>query len=142
MKMLDKKLLAIIEKEEYGLALTLLVNGITLTGILISEEQFFVESLRAYGSQVQNDKIVSIMEDSILKVTRTMQDEYPYIHLSGVTVFKDGLSGPISLPALRISPEHVSAWMFGLPGEDRITWRVVEDKIDDLGRDIRKGITP
>jgi hypothetical protein len=136
--MLDKKLLAIIEKEEYGLALTLLVNGVTLTGILMSEEQFFVESMRQYGRQVNKDFAAS-REDFLIEVTRSIQDEHPYLHLSGVTLY---LTVPISLPALRISPEHVSAWMFGLPGEDRITWRVAEDKIDDLERDFRKGITP
>jgi hypothetical protein len=138
MKMLDKKLLAIIEKEEYGLALTLLVNGVTLTGILMSEEQFFVESMRQYGRQVNKDFAAS-REDFLIEVTRSIQDEHPYLHLSGVTLY---LIVPISLPALRISPEHVSAWMFGLPGEDRITWRVAEDKIDDLERDFRKGINP
>jgi hypothetical protein len=136
--MLDKKLLAIIEKEEYGLALTLLVNGVTLTGILMSEEQFFVESMRQYGRQVNKDFAAS-REDFLIEVTRSIQDEHPYLHLSGVTLY---LTVPISLPALRISPEHVSAWMFGLPGEDRITWRVAEDKIDDLERDFRKGINP
>lgn len=136
--MLDKKLLAIIEKEEYGLALTLLVNGVTLTGSLMSEEQFFVESMRQYGRQVNKDFAAS-REDFLIEVTRSIQDEHPYLHLSGVTLY---LTVPISLPALRISPEHVSAWMFGLPGEDRITWRVAEDKIDDLERDFRRGITP
>jgi hypothetical protein len=136
--MLDKKLLAIIEKEEYGLALTLLVNGVTLTGILMSEEQFFVESMRQYGRQVNKDFAAS-REDFLIEVTRSIQDEHPYLHLSGVTLY---LTVHISLPALRISPEHVSAWMFGLPGEDRITWRVAEDKIDDLERDFRKGINP
>jgi len=133
--MVDKKLLTIIEKEKYfGVALTLLVNGITLTGILMKEEQFFVESMRHYGQQVSKE-FADSREEFVVEVTRTVRDEHPYLHLSGVTIY---MPVPISLPALRISLAHVSAWMFGLPGEDRITQRVAEDMLDDVERDFRK----
>ncbi len=132
--MVDKKLMAIVEKETGTLPITLLVNGLVLFGTLIKEEQFFIESLRIYQKQVKapSSGWMIDLEDFVANNSRSMQDDQPFIHLSGVQAFVSGLREPISLPALRISVTQVSAWMFGFSDKDTVTARVIEDQFEDL----------
>lgn len=55
--MIDKKLLEIVRDPQNPIALTLIVNGAVLSGMLISEQEFFIESLRAskagYGGRAE-----------------------------------------------------------------------------------------
>ena len=116
--MIDKKLLEIVRDPQNPIALTLIVNGAVVSGMLISEQEFFIESLRTskagYGGR--SEKMFNNIEDLSLKVSRSVTDEPAYIHLTNVFVHVSTEElGKIPLPALRISPEHVSAWMFGLP---------------------------
>lgn len=115
--MVDNKLLEITRDPRLPVALTLVVNGAVISGMLISEQEFFVESLRESKKQHQGrgGNWLNAIEDLSLNLSRSPMGEH-YIHLANVQVHvAQGDDGYIPVPALRISLEHVSAWMFGFP---------------------------
>ncbi|MEP0806155.1 MAG: hypothetical protein HRF47_11730 [Chloroflexota bacterium] len=114
--MVDNKLLEITRDPRLPVALTLVVNGAVISGMLISEQEFFVESLRETKKQYQDrgGNWWNAIEDLSLNLSRSPTGEH-YIHLANVEIHVAQGDNYIPVPALRISLEHVSAWMFGFP---------------------------
>jgi len=113
---MDTKLLQLINavnEVNLSLFLSMIVDDIFLTGILINEQNFFVETSKEYASQIEAREWSVLFEDPLLKMAH-IQDPLPFLHLAQVTLYLP--SGQVQVPTFRVDPQKISAWTFLFPG--------------------------
>lgn len=105
-----------LQDKKQSLFISCIVQGVLVTGFIITEQTFFVESNRIMHDQINTSpKERAFFEEIFLTLSKAQGENY-LLHLGGVKIHFP--SGVQNMPTLRIDPTHVSAWSPVFPVEN------------------------
>lgn len=114
--------------------LSCVVQGVLVTGFLITEQKYYVETNRIMNDELQStSETRTYWEEIMLKIAK-LPVENAFLHLAGVKMYLP--TGVQNFPTLRIDPSQVSAWTFLVPGsQDSYTYlpQILGVKPSDAG---------
>ncbi|NPV77929.1 MAG: hypothetical protein HPY59_16330 [Anaerolineae bacterium] len=127
-------LVKMLQDSKNSFFISCIVQGILITGFVITEQKYFVETNR-----IMNDELKTISEarthwEEIMLKLAKLPIENAALHLAGVKMYLP--TGIQNFPTLRIDPSQVSAWTFLVPSnQDSYEYlpQILGEKPEDVG---------
>lgn len=114
---MDQKFMGLtkaLQDSNDSLFISCIVQGVLITGFVIAEQKYFVETNRIMNDETQSSsESRAHWEEIMLKIAK-LPIENAALHLAGVKMYLP--TGIQSFPTLRVDPSQVSAWTFLVPG--------------------------
>lgn len=92
-----------------------IVQGVLITGFVIPEQRFFVETTRIMNDELKVTSEARIYWEEVMLELAKLPVENAALHLAGVKMYLP--TGVQNFPTLRIDPSQVSAWTFLVPSD-------------------------
>jgi len=104
----------VLQDSKDSVFLSCLVQGVLITGFLITEQRYFVETNRIMNNELETDTATKTYWEELLLNLSKQPVQNAALHLAGVKMYQP--TGIQNFPSLRLDPSQISAWTLLIPG--------------------------